>query len=539
MSKKSTLAMAIVVGLLAICAPVSFSVYLAWQQGYDAAMAHVAAIAESVLRRTDATTDQVFAIYDEFAATMASPPCSEENLQLMQKLDLGSEYVQAVGYIENDTLLCSSHGRHAIRVGPPNYTTAYGTEGRTGVEFPVLRGRRFLLVNHKATGYAVAVHPDLPLDIFVEEADMSIGIFSFPAQAPLFQRGRFEPRWMERLGDAQQIRFSDGENLVVIQRSRRDYAYAAYAALPAARLHQELLRTASVLVPIGIGAGLILALAVLFLARQQLALPAVLKVALKRDEFYLEYQPIVDLRTGRWVGAEALIRWRRPTGETIRPDLFIAVAEETGLIRRVTQHVIAMLGNEAHSLFRRCPDFHIAINLSAADLESRAIVESLRQLADTTAAGAGNLMVEATERGFMKADLAKEVLREIRSIGIQVAIDDFGTGYSSLAYLETFELDYLKIDKSFVDKIGTETATSQGVLHVIAMAKDLGLQMIAEGVETEAQARYLRERGVQFAQGWLFAKPMPFAQLIEGLSSESSMPPNDGLQGNAPQAARP
>ena len=139
-----------------ICAPVSFSVYLAWQQGYDATMAHVAAIAESVLRRTDATTDQVFAIYDEFAATMASPPCSEENLQLMQKLDLGSEYVQAVGYIENDTLLCSSHGRHAIRVGPPNYTTAYGTEGRTGVEFPVLRGRRFLLVNHKATGYAVA-----------------------------------------------------------------------------------------------------------------------------------------------------------------------------------------------------------------------------------------------------------------------------------------------------------------------------------------------------------------------------------------------
>ncbi len=520
LKKSAAATVAIVVGLVAISLPIGLALYLSWKQSYDEQMATVASLADDVLRRSDDSTDQTTVIFRTLAAARAADPCSAAQIRLMGKLDLASEQVQAVGYVHENRLRCSSYGHHETPIGPPTYVTPYGNAIRTKVEFPVLPGTRFLVSTDVRSGYTVAIHPRLPLDVFVAEPSVSVGVYSSIARRPIISHGAFRQGWIDTAGDRTEARFSDGDYLVTIRHSAR-YAYAAYAAVPTTKVFAGLRRFALILVPIGLLAGAVLAWTVRYVVKQQLALPAVLKVALKRHEFFLNYQPIVDLRTGRWVGAEALIRWRRPGGEMVRPDVFIAVAEEVSLIQRITARVMAIIGSEAQSLFTRHPGFHIAINLSAADLHSPETIALLDELSRLTHAGAGNLMIEATERGFMDADAVKGNLDAIRGKGIAVAIDDFGTGYSSLSYLERFNLDYLKIDKSFVDTLGKEAATSQVVTHIIEMAKSLNLKMIAEGVETDAQAQILRERGVEFAQGWLFGKPMSFADLMDGLKDEA------------------
>lgn len=512
MENKAAMWIAVVGGLLSIGAPIAFSVYLAWKHNLANHIDFTDSIAQEVLRKSALGVDEMDSVYAALEHAAATVPCSPESIALMGELNLKSEQIKTVGYVKDNRLLCSAYGQHDVALGTPAFTTPMGTRVWTSQELPMSPGTKFLVMTQKGTGYTVALLPSTFLNVFSDDPYVSVGLYSLSAKQLIVGRGVFEPRWLERLGKQRQVQFMDQDNFVVIHRSDR-FEFASFASQPMAKVNQGLYATVLVLVPIGVLAGALLALAILHLARQQLTLPAVLKVALKRKEFVLHYQPVVDLQTGAWVGAEALLRWRRSTGETIAPDIFVKAAEEAGLIQELTAQVMEMAGRDARQFLARHPDFHLAINLSAADLSSRATLAGLARLLRQTGARQGNLLVEATERGFLNADVVKDILREIRAMGIPVAIDDFGTGYSSLSYLETFELDYLKIDKSFVDTLGRDSATSQVVPHIIEMAKSLQMTMIAEGVETPEQARYLRDHGVQYGQGWLFAKPMPFAQL--------------------------
>jgi sensor c-di-GMP phosphodiesterase-like protein len=503
----------LVIALTAIAVPVLFAIDQSRRQGQDAEMERVLAYARDVQSRTDMTAEQILNGINKLLDAHPADPCSEAQVAIMRGIDLSSSYIQAIGHVSNGVLVCSSLGPNGSgwRLGPVDLVTSRGAIVRTNVKIPFAPGSVFTVVERD--GYAAIINKSLPIDVTTSEKDVSLATFSLDNFHIFTERGLIKPEWIKALRDHPQVTFFEGGYVVAVVSSTQ-FRTGALAALPATYMNRQMRNLALVLVPVGFMGGLLLAFAVLYLLRVQTSMPAVLKGALRRHEFFIQYQPVVDLQSGAWVGAEALLRWRRPNGEMVRPDIFIPVAEEAGLIKQLTRRVVQLVARDAAEVFKKHPDFHLAINLSAADLQSEHIVELLQGMVRDTAAAPGNLIVEATERGFMDAALARKNIGELRVRGIQIAIDDFGTGYSSLSYLETFELDFLKIDKSFVDKIGTEAPTKNVVQHIIGMANAMRLTMIAEGVETEAQARFLRDQGVQYAQGWLFGKPMAWADMM-------------------------
>ena len=218
---------------------------------------------------------------------------------------------------------------------------------------------------------------------------------------------------------------------------------------------------------------------------------------------------LIDLASGAVVGAEALVRWRRRDGSMVRPDLFIPLAEESGLILPITDQIFKNVIVDLRDLLVERRELHIAVNLCAADVTSGRALKLIGPLLEGSGIARDQIWLEATERGFMNASAAAMAVKEAKFAGHVVAIDDFGTGYSSLSSLQFLSLDILKIDKSFVDTVCTESVTSSVTPHIIEMAKSLKLRIVAEGIEQEEQAAYLRARGVDYGQGYLFGKPMP------------------------------
>jgi sensor c-di-GMP phosphodiesterase-like protein len=519
MTKSFATAMTMLAALLVVAIPVVLAIYLADRQARKTELSLVTGYARDVLHRSETTSDQILSATSSLLEAQAADPCSDSKIAIMRKFDLASSYLQAIGYVVDDHLVCSSQGRDAggLALGPVDWVTPSGVRVRINVKFPFDPATTYLVAETR-DGYAAIINKNLPLDATTSEKDVSLSSFATFNGRIMATRGYINPKWTGRRWPALPAELSvssfvDDGYVVAVAVSNRYYV-GAIAALPLAYVRAQTRSVAAILLPVGMAAGIALAIAALYLSRLQMAMPAVIKTALKRNEFMLHYQPIVNLRTQQWVGAEALIRWRRPTGEVMRPELFIPVAEDAGMIQRITQRVVELLARDIGDLFIRHPDFHIAMNLSSADLQSESTVGLLRRLIADTSAARGNLIVEVTERAFVNREPARKIIHDLRAAGIRVAVDDFGTGYSSLAFLESFELDFLKIDKSFVDTMNLNASSSQVALHIIEMAKSLKLEMVAEGVETDTQAQFLRERGVQYAQGWFFGKPMRMDELV-------------------------
>jgi sensor c-di-GMP phosphodiesterase-like protein len=331
-------------------------------------------------------------------------------------------------------------------------------------------------------------------------------------------RGYVAPEWLAPRGAADRYHLISNGYVVALVESA-EFDFGVYAAIPTPPVSEQLRETAIVFVPIGAVVASVLVLLVVVIARAQFSMAAALQLALKRNEFVMEYQPIVDLQTRRWVGAEALIRWRREGGRPVRPDVLIQVAQDVGMIQALTARVFQLVIRDMTRFARsHAPrPFHVAVNVSAADLQSDRTVGLVRELLDAVSGSGLSVIVEATEHGLLDQESCRGIIDAIRGSGAAIALDDFGTGYSSLSYIRKFDLDYLKIDRAFIETIGTDSPTSGVVRHIIEIANTMQLQVVAEGVETEVQAAYLAEHGVRLAQGWLFARSMTADALLAAL----------------------
>ena len=496
-----------VLAVLAAAVPIAVMVYATWDRAVSVEQQRLHAIAERSLRRAEVSYQEALAALKSAEATVL-PPCGPEHIQRMQTLVMTTPSSDQMGYFEGGKLRCTSWGpfQQDVDQPTPDHVTSDGAGITVNVR-PEAAGRRPML-SMMYGSYDVLVDPRRFVDVIVDP-DVRLALAS-PDGRLLTQQDGMDPALL------QQLLREPGEGLDrnTLYASARSGEWLAIATAPRTALAATFRQQAWLFVPLGLlmaaaGAGL-----VIWLSRRRLSMRGELGIAIRRRELYLHYQPIIELDTGICVGAEALVRWQRPDGTQVRPDLFIPLAEEAGMIAAITDLVIENVVADMRELLAEDRSAHIAINLAAEDISSGRALKVISQ----RMAGSGilpqQIWLEATEHGFLDIDRARTMLAAARRAGHSVAIDDFGVGYSSLQYLQQLPLDALKIDKSFVDAIGTESATSPVTPHIIGMARELGLWVVAEGVETEAQLAYLHSQHVQFGQGWLFSRPLPRDEFI-------------------------
>lgn len=475
----------------------------------------LAAIAQRVLARSESVATEALGALGRLRDLPASGPCSAQAMERYSVVLSGSRHLRAIGGRETDGSGCFNLGGRKISVSLPapawtdqKYAVWLGAGGPLG-----LPSETMML----SFGQVFAAMDPIWLVDVTTPGDVHVALLEPVSGAPIAATAGANVSAMAAARSSTDL-VEANEDLYLAKR----HASAPVVAVVAQRKLSHLQHWRGegwIWFAVALIFGVLGGLAAGAAMRRRLSPQAQLKRALDKREFVVHYQPIVCLQSGDLVGAEALVRWRLPDGTMMRPDLFIPLAEQTGLVLPLTDQVLESVVTDLAGPLRALP-IYVSVNLSARDVGATRVLDLTERLLRYMDIPQGRIAFEATERGFVDAENARESLRRYRRAGHQIFIDDFGTGYSSLSQLQSLEVDAIKIDKSFVDAVGTGAATHSVVPHIIAMAKALGLKLVAEGVETEVQMQYLREQGVEYGQGWLFGKPMPARQLLDYRSSK-------------------
>ncbi|WP_426434293.1 EAL domain-containing protein [Bradyrhizobium genosp. P] len=507
MRRSRIIAIAILLGAFGAAMPIAAVAYVSWTLAVEAEQQRLSTFANRAITRANRSLNEISGALRTMVE-FRGEPCSPDHIAEMRRLAMDTPTVEEIGYFERGQLKCTSWGRTEGEVPYQrgDYTTDNGIEVTIRMRPLVTKAKPLMALQYQS--YNALVDPLRFVDVIVDPG-MQLAIASDDG-ALISALNSPDPRLLRTILDQRRNGMNERELFAV----SRANGWMAIAIAPRDGLLPNLRREQLMLLPIGACLALFIVGIVIWFSHRRLSPRGELEIAIQNREFVVHYQPIVELRTGRCIGGEALVRWRRPDGSLVRPDLFIPLAEDTGLIMPITDQVIGIVVADLNKHFLAYRSLHVAINISAADIKTGRILPVITRALERTGIEPQQIWLEATERGFMDIDSARATITLARQLGHAVAIDDFGTGYSSLQYLQGLPLDALKIDKSFVDSIGKNTATSSVISHIIDMAKTLNLQIIAEGVETEVQASFLRVHQVEFAQGWLFSKALALPDFV-------------------------
>ncbi len=455
------------------------------------------------------------------AAALRTTPCSPDDIAALNVIVSRSAYLIDVGRIEGRTVLCDASGRLPVATAlrPPDRISSRG--GQVWLQTP-LRGDWRVMVTAAANhGVIVYSRPKAASDVFdglgdavavVSPGDRTGSYMSWIGSGRLVGAEYSLHSQMALAIDHTYARCEPGFDLCVSISDRAPLGILSMSL--AGKL--GLLAGGGLLGLVGqavIGSWLA--------ARRTLVNQ--LRRAIRRDEIAVYYQPMVCIKTRQVTGFEALARWHGPRGQTVPPDIFIPLAERSGLLGDLTERVVDRALNELTAILRARPHLHVSINVAVQQLLSTEFRQMLDRLASRHSVERSAIVVEVTERETGDVARIGDMVGDLRDAGYRVFLDDFGTGYSSLAYLATLPIDTIKLDKLFSRSVGTSLVGTLVLREICRMMATLGLAVVFEGIETEEQARVLEELAPgSMGQGWRYGHPLPVAELVLPEMSEAA-----------------
>ena len=448
------------------------------------------------------------------------PFCSEADLESIRNILFHSHFLKEAGRIRDGRIICSAtFGRVQVRAGElpqPDFVAPNGLKLYRNL--PAFRLENWLVLTSQAGESYVVVNPYIN-----SQRD------PFPMHYTVTMMDGPPNQTNQLMGDFPQL---TGRLLTTDGNGRQgDVLYSTHCSIGDRTCITTILTVSETLnaergqltgyVAFGGVSGALLGFFASLVHRRRRSTGQQLRRAIGKDRLRVVYQPVVEIESRRIVGAEALARWTDEEGIAVGLEIFVRLAEEWGFVGEITELVVRHALRDLGDILQKHPDFRLAVNVAAADLSDRGFLSMLEKALKRSGVATRSLALEITESSTARNNTAIETIRVLRQRGHRVYIDDFGTGYSSLSYLHALSIDAIKIDKSFIQTIGTEAVTGCILPQILSIAKELSLEVILEGIETQEQLDHFSNAGQNlFAQGWLFGFPVPAAEFQRRLTSD-------------------